>query len=103
MLCLQLKAGRDTTKNSIVNIAGGVDVSMSLWQLSDWCDGRFGAHDVRIEPKDRLFDIPWMVLDAKLAKEQWGWTPQRKIESILEELAVHAEKNSTWLDISAAY
>ena len=103
MLCLQLQAGRDTNRSSIVNLAGSVDISMSLRQLSDWCSERFGAHDVKIEPKDRPFDIPWMVLDATLAKKQWGWAPQRKIESILEELAVHAEKNSTWLDVSAAY
>jgi len=103
MLGLQLKAGRDTSKNPIVNLAGGVDASMSLRQLSEWCAARFGALDVSTEPQDRPFDIPWMVLDATFAKQQWDWTPTRTIESILEELAAHAEANAGWLDISAPY
>lgn len=103
MLLLQIKAGRDTSKPSIINLAGGVDASMSLRQLSKWCGDRFGAQRVATEAQDRPFDIPWMVLDCSVAKQAWGWQPERSLFSVLDELAEHAEQHQAWLDISAPY
>lgn len=103
MVCRQLGTGRDEDKPAIQNLAGGVGNAMSLRQLSNWCAERFGPAEVATEPKDRPFDIPWMVLDSRLAGEAWGWSPDRGIESVLEELAQHAESNPDWLDISAPY
>jgi CDP-paratose 2-epimerase len=103
MLRLQINCGQDSSKPAIVNLAGGVGASMSLRQLSDWCANRFGPLEVATEPKDRPFDIPWMVLDSSLAKAQWGWRPKRGVDSILEEIAQHAEANPDWLKLSAPY
>lgn len=103
MLELQFKAGRDSSKPLIVNLAGGAGASMSLRQLSEWCESRFGSRDVATEAQNRPFDIPWMVLDPSLAQKHWGWSPTRSMESILEEIALHAEENEDWLDVSAPY
>ena len=87
----------------ICNVAGGADASMSLRQLTAWCDGRFGAHSAASDPQPRPFDIPWMVLDSTHASKVWGWQPQTPLLAVLEEIAVHAQKNPAWLDLSAPF
>jgi CDP-paratose 2-epimerase len=42
-----------------------------------------------------------MVLDAAKARRLWGWSPATPTRDILEEIAVHAEAHSDWLDLSA--
>ncbi len=101
LIARQIQAGADVSKPPIVNVSGGSDSSRSLRQLSDWCATRFGAHAVGSVPERRPFDLPWIVLDSHLARSHWGWTPERTVESILEEIAAHAEANPNWLDISA--
>jgi CDP-paratose 2-epimerase len=85
----------------IVNVSGGAGSARSLRQLSDWCAARFGPHKVASDPKPRPFDIPWMVLDSTAAARVWNWAPRRSTESILEELAAHADAAHDWLDLSA--
>ncbi|HLP09566.1 MAG TPA: NAD-dependent epimerase/dehydratase family protein [Opitutaceae bacterium] len=87
----------------LCNVAGGAAASMSLQQLTAWCDGRFGPHTVASDPQPRPFDIPWMVLDATHASKVWGWQPQTSLPAILEEIAVHAQKHPDWLDLSAPF
>jgi nucleoside-diphosphate-sugar epimerase len=41
-----------------------------------------------------------MVLDFSLAEKTWNWSPKISLEQVLDEIAVHAEKNPHWLDIS---
>jgi len=103
MVVMQVKTGTDDTKTSIQNLSGGAENVMSLRQLSDWCGKRFGEAEVATEHNDRPFDIPWMVLDSSLANEAWDWAPKRSIESVLEEIARHAEKAPDWLDVSEPY
>jgi len=86
----------------IQNLGGGPANSMSLAQLHDWCDARFGPHPVEPDLQPRRFDIPWMVMDHSLAREQWGWEPQTPLPQILEEIARHAEQNPNWLGYSAS-
>ena len=87
----------------IVNLGGGSANAMSLRQLSDWCAIRFGEHPVHSTTEARPFDLPWVVMDYRLAEKVWEWAPQTNLHSILEEIASHAEANSDWLRISAAY
>lgn len=84
----------------LVNLGGGVENSMSLAQLSEWCAARFGPHDVGADPKPRPFDLPWVVLDHSLATRTWQWRPQTPIASVLEEIAVHAAQHPEWLKVS---
>jgi CDP-paratose 2-epimerase len=85
-----------------LNIGGGPANSMSLRQLSDWCASRFGQREIPGTAAPRPFDIPWMVLDSRAAHARWNWQPQTPLETILVEIAAHAEQHSDWLDISAA-
>jgi CDP-paratose 2-epimerase len=84
----------------VLNVGGGLDSAMSLYQLSEWCRERLGDHIVRPRPEGRLFDLPWIVLDASLASEAWGWKPSRKTGEILEEIVRHAEQHPEWLELS---
>jgi CDP-paratose 2-epimerase len=84
----------------VVNASGGADHAMSLAQLSDWCRRRFGPHEVGREPADRLYDVPWLVLNSDRAEQVWGWRPQTALADLLDEIAVHAEDHPDWLDVS---
>src|SRR5437867_5588432 len=85
-----------------LNVGGGIPNSISLAELSVWCEARFGAHPAASDPQTRPYDIPWMVLDSSMAKRVWGWEPQLSVESILEEIALHAEQHPDWLRVSDA-
>lgn len=92
----------ETGNPRIMNFGGGAGNSMSLAQLSKWCAGRFGIHQVASDSKPRPFDVPWLVMDSRLAEQTWRWRPALPLEAILEEIAGHAEANPHWLEMSAA-
>ena len=85
----------------VLNVSGGAESGISLANLSKWCERRFGSHSVSADPAIRQYDIPWLVLDSSRARNDWNWRPTLKLESILEEIAEHAEKNPQWLDLSS--
>jgi CDP-paratose 2-epimerase len=99
LLKKQMTAGA-VSHTRVVNLGGGVSNAMSLAQLSAWCRERFGPHQVAANPENRRFDIPWLVMDAALAEDIWGWQPQTPLDSILEEIARHAEHHPDWLEVS---
>lgn len=89
-------------RTRIFNLGGGPSRAMSLRQLSEWCEARFGRHEVSSEPQGRRFDIPWLVMDSRLAREFWGWEPETSLEEILSEIADHAAANERWLEQSSS-
>lgn len=89
-----------TASIRVVNIGGGKINAMSLAELSAWCKDRFGPHVVAGNPQTRRFDIPWLIMDATLASEVWGWQPQTPLHDVLEEIALHAWHHSNWLELS---
>lgn len=86
----------------IINLSGGRASATSLRQLTAWCDARFGPHPIQSDPCPRPFDLPWVVLNAALAQEVWGWQPQTPAAAIFEEIARHAEQRPDWLELSEA-
>jgi CDP-paratose 2-epimerase len=92
-----------STTDRVINLSGGAESAMSLRQLTAWSDERFGRHEVASKPENRPFDIPWMVLDPAKAKTLWNWHPATPRNQILEEIALHAEENPDWLEISATF
>jgi CDP-paratose 2-epimerase len=90
-------------KPRIVNLGGGPENAMSLAQLSKWCEARFGPHQIASDPVARPFDVPWVVLDSRLAAQMWGWRPATKLEAVLDEIAEHAQKHPKWLETSTAF
>ena len=94
-------AARDSTIPRIVNLGGGAKNAMSLAQLSQWCANRFGHHEVKTEQTPRAFDVPWLVMDCRRARETWNWEPVTPLDEILDEIAKHAEAHPEWLEISS--
>ncbi len=101
LLIAQMAAPKLGAEERIVNLSGGLASAMSLLNLTQWCDERFGSHPVASDPKDRALDIPWIVLDAAKAERLWKWRPATKVQSILEEIAAHAGDHPDWLELSA--
>ena len=81
----------------IINLGGGVQNSLSLKELSSWCEDRFGQNKVLASQDERPMDAPWIVMDSTTAQNAWNWHVETKIEDILDEIAEHAEENATWL------
>ena len=84
----------------VLNLGGGLANSMSLAQLSAWCEARFGSHLIASDPQPRPFDLPWVVMDHSVASRTWGWQPQTPIASVLDEIANHAMQHPEWLEVS---
>ena len=80
-----------------MNVSGGQANSMSLAQLTDWCDQRFGPHRPVVDGSERPYDVPWLILDSSEALAMTAWTPQISLHQILEEIAEHAESHPDWL------
>ena len=91
---LRKQMSASTGPRRVMNFGGGVKNAMSLAQLSDWCRDRYGDHEVSGKSDMRRFDIPWMVMDSRLAGDACGWTPQTSLEKSLLEIADHARAAS---------
>ena len=85
-----------------MNIGGGKVNSMSLAQLSDWCGARFGSHPIGTHSESRPVDVPWLILDSRSAGQEWSWKIETPLNSILEEIAAHADEHPEWLKVSGA-
>ncbi len=89
---------RAPPENAIFHASGGIANSMSLAQLTNWCDQRFSKHAPEPDLRPRPFDIPWLVMDSARAKKELGWQPKRSLPSILDEIADHVKANPGWLE-----
>ena len=86
---------------NIINVGGGIENSMSLKQLSDWCKKRFGPNEVVSSLEQRPMDAPWIVMDSSVAQKAWNWKPTIGIEQILDEIGSFADHNPKWLKFSS--
>jgi CDP-paratose 2-epimerase len=87
-------------RGRVCNFGGGIANSMSLSELTEWCDDRFGPHRIHSSNEERAFDLPWVVMDCTRAREEWDWEPTTSLVDILEEIAKHAEQHEDWLEVS---
>jgi len=88
---------RRTGPGTLLNVSGGIANSMSLAQLTAWCDQRFGPNSPIADGSERPYDVPWLILDSGRALNSLSWKPQTTLEQILEEIATHARANPDWL------
>jgi CDP-paratose 2-epimerase len=95
LIAIQIR--RDPPADPIFHASGGLANSMSLAQLTAWCDRQFGPHTPEPDLRPRPFDIPWMVMDSARARTELGWVPQRSLGSILTEIAEHVRAHPDWL------
>ena len=97
----QFAAPATAAADRVVNVSGGAASATSLRQLSDWCAGHCGPHQVTADGTPRPFDLPWLVLDHAKATRLWNWRPQTPVAAIFGEIAAHAQSHPDWLDLSA--
>jgi CDP-paratose 2-epimerase len=96
LVALQIK--REPLPYSVFHASGGLANSMSLAQLTEWCDGRFGPHQPLPDDRPRPFDIPWLVMDSRATTSSLSWEPKRSLSSVLDEIAEHVVSNPDWLE-----
>lgn len=89
---------RNPGKGGLQNVSGGQQNSMSLAELTAWCDRRFGQHAPIADGSDRPYDVPWLILDSAQAGSAFDWQPKIGIGAILEEIAAHVKANPNWLE-----
>ena len=89
---------RNPGQGGLQNVSGGQENSMSLAQLTDWCNNRFGPHAPLRDGSDRPYDVSWLILDSTQASHTFGWRPSMGITAILEEIAAHVSAHPDWLE-----
>src|ERR1039457_2112964 len=73
MVDLELRSGGP---GQLLNVSGGHTNSMSLAQLTAWCDQRFGPHKPIADGSERPYAIAWLILDSSKALTVAAWKPQ---------------------------
>jgi CDP-paratose 2-epimerase len=99
LMVAQMRTARSDGQR-VYTAGGGLANTMSLAQLTAWCDGRFGRHAPSVDPEPRMYDIPWMVMDNTGAARDFGWQIEMSLPAILEEIAQHANNHPDWLEVS---
>ncbi|MBV9769914.1 MAG: NAD-dependent epimerase/dehydratase family protein, partial [Bryobacterales bacterium] len=77
---------------------GGPSNTISLAQLTAWCDRRFGKHSPTADTRPRPYDLPWVVMDSSDANRDFGWSVEFPMAQLFEEIAQHAESHPDWLE-----
>jgi len=74
-------------QHTIYNVGGGYGCSVSLLEATRICMER-GGKDLQIGsiPETRDADIPWFVTDSSRITAETGWTPQRSIEDLFDDV-----------------
>jgi CDP-paratose 2-epimerase len=84
----------------VYTVGGGLENAMSLAQLTAWCDARFGVLIPAADRRPRAYDVPWVVMDNHDAESDFGWRADISMETLLTQIARHAEQNPDWLERS---
>lgn len=93
-------AGSRKAGQRIYTAGGGQENSMSLAQLTAWCDARFGPHRPQPDARERPYDVAWLAMDSTFAERDFGWRIETNLEMILDEIAAHAQEHPHWLETS---
>lgn len=99
LLDRQMRSDRSDGRR-IYTVGGGAENAISLAELTAWCNDRFGTHAPQADLRPRTYDIPWVVMDNHEAESDFGWRPEIPMESLLSQIASHAESNPDWLERS---
>jgi CDP-paratose 2-epimerase len=99
---LLIKQTRTTRSGGqrLYTAGGGPANALSLKQLNNWCDSRFGSHTPAADLTPRPYDIPWVIMDNREVERDFHWSPATAMPALLEEIARHAESNPDWLQRS---
>jgi CDP-paratose 2-epimerase len=84
----------------VYTAGGGPENTMSLAQLTAWCDDRFGAHAPAPDPRERPYDVPWVAMDSSDAESDFQWRVETPLGEVLDGIARHAGQHPDWLERS---
>lgn len=89
----------DCWNGSVFNAGGGREVSVSLQELTSFCQTITGKKvAVTPQPETATVDIPVYLTDNTKAEKQFGWRPARNVEETLRDIAEWIEQNKTELE-----
>ncbi len=94
-----MRTGRANAQR-IYTAGGGPANTMSLAQLTAWCDERFGPNLPAADPQPRPYDVPWVAMDNTAAARDFGWRIETPLAEILEGIGRHARDHPEWLELS---
>jgi CDP-paratose 2-epimerase len=77
----------DRHSGTIYNVAGGTEHSLSLRELTQWCQ-RLTGHFLQIGQiaETRPADVPFFVGDSRSVQAATGWRPRRKLEQLFDDV-----------------
>jgi CDP-paratose 2-epimerase len=101
LLVAQMNTSRSGGQR-VYTAGGGPANTMSLAQLTGWCNRRFGPHVPAVDLQPRPYDIPWVAMDNAYAARDFHWSVETPLPAILEEIATHAGNHPEWLEMSGA-
>jgi len=89
----------DCWNGGVFNAGGGRDVSVSLQELTAFCQTITGKKvAVTPQPETAAVDIPVYLTDNTRVEKQFGWKPRTGVEETLRDIAVWIEQNKAELE-----
>ncbi len=86
LISKQLREPLDSKKPRVLNFGGGLERSLSLAELTAWCEKRSGVKkQITADSKNRMFDVPYYISDTRSAAEIWNWKPSVSLEEIFNQ------------------
>lgn len=88
----------DTFSGRPWNVGGGEKISVSLQELTGFCE-RITGNKINIKQvkENRVADIPWYITDYEEIKRVSGWEPAYSVEMILSEIYAWISTNQAIL------
>jgi CDP-paratose 2-epimerase len=86
LLVLQIRQ-LDRHSGATYNVAGGVELSVSLRELTQWCQHLTGKFlQIGQVAETRPADVPFFIGDSRSVQGATGWRPRRPLDSLLEDI-----------------
>jgi CDP-paratose 2-epimerase len=88
----------DKLNNQTFNVGGGTMVSVSLCELTEFCR-KLTGNKIQIQsvPENRQADIRIYLTDNSKITTATGWTPEIKVQEILEDIYIWLKNNENSL------
>lgn len=88
----------DAVSGEIFNVGGGLEISVSLKELTELCEAHSGNKvSIGSEHATREMDVPIYITDNSYVTERCGWTPKITPDAIVAEIVEWLQKNETVL------
>jgi CDP-paratose 2-epimerase len=83
----------DRCAGRVMNVGGGAEISLSLREMTSWCEKRLGKSvPVEIMPTPRKADHVVYISDTSTAEELLGWRPEVGLDEGLEQIVAWVEQ-----------